>query len=778
MENIKEDDVIKYYNFLNHNKTTELRLIKPRWTEDKSLPPSYFVNNLNEFIDICKRYNGEFNIYAGINPRNGKGKDDKDVSYIFNIGHDIDAHEGGEEAKMIAGQVAIKIAENCSVMGYKEPLIIDSGYGYWVIHHIKPIENTEENVKKIKLFGEYVKEKFEVKGINLDSTVYNPSRIGRVPGTLNLRNKDNFIMSSTINSPDNLEDELLTQYILSLKPKEYKPNHLTSNNNSINSFMDYCLTHEVPKGERHKVISRNMALYISSHPDRELLKEQYCKIQKGSETELDQWLKNIDKYGKDKYPFSIGELVNFTKKYKIPFDWKNTKEYQDWKREIKATSNLKKEIEKEAQAERLNKAIKFFTDKKHLAEQFLKVQPLYYDKSKLWWIWDFENKCWEISDEIDIMNYISNHSEANTINSTEKNEILEALKQVSRLNKPQEVEKTWIQFKDKIIDIYTGEIFDSDPKYFVTNPIPWSLGESEETPNIDRIFNEWVGEDKSKVLYEILAYCLLTDYPISRIFCFIGSGMNGKSKYLDLLRIFVGSNNCCSTELDSLINSRFEVARLHKKLVCQMGETNFGELSKTSMLKKLTGGDLIGFEYKNKNPFEEKNYAKILISTNNLPSTTDKTIGFYRRWMIIDFPNQFNEKKDILLEIPKIEYNNLALKCCNLLKNILDKREFYQEGSIEERTKKYEEKSNPFDKFWNENLIEDSDSYISKKEFSEKLERWCKENRFRIISDVTIAKHMKEKGIETIRRSMDWVEVQYNQERPRYWVWSGIKWKD
>ena len=94
-----------------------------------------------------------------------------------------------------------------------------------------------------------------------------------------------------------------------------------------------------------------------------------------------------------------------------------------------------------------------------------------------------------------------------------------------------------------------------------------------------------------------------------------------------------------------------------------MGETNFNEMSRTSKLKKLTGGDLIGFEYKNKNPFEAKNYAKILIATNSLPTTSDKTLGFYRRWMIIDFPNQFSEKKDILKDIPEEEYESLALKC-------------------------------------------------------------------------------------------------------------------
>ena len=128
--------------------------------------------------------------------------------------------------------------------------------------------------------------------------------------------------------------------------------------------------------------------------------------------------------------------------------------------------------------------------------------------------------------------------------------------------------------------------------------------------------------------------------------------------------------------------------------------------------------------YKNKDPFEEKNYAKIIIATNNLPATTDKTIGFYRRWLIIDFPNQFSEKIDILDEIPEEEYQALALKCVHILKDVLEKREFFNEGSIEDRMKKYEDKSNPLERFLKEYTIEDPDGFIWKHEFSKKLNEW------------------------------------------------------
>lgn len=418
--------------------------------------------------------------------------------------------------------------------------------------------------------------------------------------------------------------------------------------------------------------------------------------------------------------------------------------------------------------------IENYADKVDLAKKFLELIPLYYDRAGLWWRWKSGIKRWEIVDEVDILNLIKNTSRANVINSKEKTEILNAFRLAARGNKPKETKSNWIQFNDEIVDLETGKRFEATSEYFVTNPIPWNLGEIEDTPTIDKIFEEWVGKDYVQTLYEILAYCLVPDYPIHRLFCFIGEGMNGKSCFLDLIRIFLGEHNVCSTELDVLLNSRFEVTRLHRKLVCVMGETNFNEMSKTSMLKKLTGGDLIGFEYKNKTPFEDKNYAKILISTNNLPTTSDKTIGFYRRWSIIDFPNAFTEKKQILKSIPEEEYNNLALKCIGVLIEVLGKREFHNEGTIQERAKKYEDKSDPLQKFLEEYTLEDINQYITKADFYKKFNEWAKENRFRQIAETTIGKKMKEKGIETSKKRFDWMNDGRGGEAR---IWVGIAWK-
>lgn len=140
--------------------------------------------------------------------------------------------------------------------------------------------------------------------------------------------------------------------------------------------------------------------------------------------------------------------------------------------------------------------------------------------------------------------------------------------------------------------------------------------------------------------------------------------------------------------------------------------------------------------------------------------------------MIIDFPNQFSEKKDILVEIPEEEYKALALKCSMILKELLTNRIFTNEGSVEDRMKKYEDHSNPLGKFLREFTVEDYDGLIWKYDFSKKLNSWCKENRFREISDVHIGKKMNELGIIQSLRTTTWDISKKSR------AWMGIKWKE
>ncbi len=163
------------------------------------------------------------------------------------------------------------------------------------------------------------------------------------------------------------------------------------------------------------------------------------------------------------------------------------------------------------------------------ADKFVDNNGVYYDNQKIWWFWNKQKYCWEMVDETDIMNMVDKALAHHplTVQINIKAQIIEALKRKARLQKPEEPKEDWVQFKDKIVDVINGETFESTKKYFFTNPIPWSIGETEETPEMDKLFEEWVGKEQTQMLYEIIAFCLSTRYFIHTIFCFTGSGSNG-----------------------------------------------------------------------------------------------------------------------------------------------------------------------------------------------------------------------------------------------------------
>jgi phage/plasmid-associated DNA primase len=143
------------------------------------------------------------------------------------------------------------------------------------------------------------------------------------------------------------------------------------------------------------------------------------------------------------------------------------------------------------------------------------------------------------------------------------------------------------------------------------------------------------------------------------------------------------------------MENRFEAFNLYGKKVAAIGETNFGLLQRTDLIKRLCGNDPVTFEAKNKGAFKGRNTAKLIISSNSLPTSDDRSDGFYRRFLILNFPYQFKEKVDLLSNIPEYEYENLAKWCVDNLPNILANGGFHNEGDIIERKNKYILASNP-----------------------------------------------------------------------------------
>ena len=398
--------------------------------------------------------------------------------------------------------------------------------------------------------------------------------------------------------------------------------------------------------------------------------------------------------------------------------------------------------------------------------------PIYYDVAGQFWIWNEAGGYKPVDNTEILLTLLKNIADPAIIKSAFKSELLEAARLMGRDARVKEVPCHWLHVQNGVYDIKTGELFEPTPDYLFTDPIPHKITQSEETPTIDKLFSEWVAPEKLPLLNEIAAYSLYNGYPIHRMFIFTGRGRNGKGQYRDFLVLLVGVINRTASSMEHLLNSRFETARLYHKKICTMGEINYTLLDRTALLKMLSGGDPIPGEIKNKHPFDFVNTAKLLINTNSLPQTSDKTDAFYSRCVIVEFCNQFQMGKDIIETIPEEEYDNFLTKSLRVLRELLARGEFTNEGDIGAKEVEYERLSNPLTEFIQRYYEVDINSKVAAWRVMERYFTYCSEKGIRRPSNKTEFNNLLKVNYEIEKKSLrDGEEGEFKN-----WVWvMGLK---
>lgn len=428
-------------------------------------------------------------------------------------------------------------------------------------------------------------------------------------------------------------------------------------------------------------------------------------------------------------------------------------------------------------------------DLNFLTKEFFLKNPIIYDDSKIWWKWDNHDMKWYKVDETDItisFNGVFNLIDVRTTHlSSAKTMILNAIRNCARIfikEFVQPVKDTWIVFKDIIIDIENNKQFPNTFEYFSLNSLPYNYLDSTDTstPTIDGYFKDWVGTtpdglDWTTTLKEMFAYCMLPSYPLEITFALHGSGSNGKSTCLDLLAKFIGEDNYTSNSLSALSNpnNRFATSGLHGKLACIMGEIDDTIIKSTKLLKELVSGkDPISAEFKGTKSFKFINYAKIIMATNNIPMTVDLSDAYYRRWIIIDFLKKFEPKGNINKQISNYELSNFARQLVFILKELLQKCKFTNEGSLLNKKNRYEQRSNPIQGFMDEFCVKDHNSLIPVFEFYDNLDPYLVNRNYKKLSKKAVTQFMKQHlGVESKLHRID--------ENKNPWrCYEGIKWKD
>jgi len=282
-----------------------------------------------------------------------------------------------------------------------------------------------------------------------------------------------------------------------------------------------------------------------------------------------------------------------------------------------------------------------------------------------------------------------------------------------------------------VLNLMTLDFVDAfSPKLLSTIRIPIKYRPDADCPIIKKFIKEVVPAEDVPVIQELFGYCLWREYMIHKAFMFVGGGSNGKSTMLNLLTRFVGKDNVASVSLQGLAYNRFAPARLFGKLVNIYADIPNVKIKFTGQFKMATGQDLMPYEKKHKDATKFMNFAKLCFSANELPESDDTTDAYFRRWVIIKFPNTFNEETTDPNLLSKLttedELGGLLNWALVGLRRLLENGKFSYSQTQEDVKREYIKLSDSLRAFATEFCgrggVED---YVTKEDFFGKYQEFC-----------------------------------------------------
>ncbi|PWU81435.1 MAG: hypothetical protein DLM72_07005 [Candidatus Nitrosopolaris wilkensis] len=298
-----------------------------------------------------------------------------------------------------------------------------------------------------------------------------------------------------------------------------------------------------------------------------------------------------------------------------------------------------------------------------------------------------------------------------------------------------DVDLSIINLKNGLYNWVTDKIQDHTSDYLSVNQVNITYDKQAKPKLFGKYLSEVLYPNEIRTAVEMIAYTFYRKNPFEIISFLLGNGGNGKSVFTSVITAAHGPRNISNVPLRELVDDPFSVSDLENKAANIDPEISVGKVLDPSMLKRLTGKQPTRIQRKNDKAYDTVIHAKLFLSPNKIPQTSDDSDGYYRRKVIVTFPNKFEGKADDVDLSDKLTtaeemsgmFNALMIALRRLIKN---KGVFVNETTMQERREKYARALDPVKAFMNEVLPyskENDKAY--KEDFYEAYLEYCREYR-------------------------------------------------
>jgi P4 family phage/plasmid primase-like protien len=308
--------------------------------------------------------------------------------------------------------------------------------------------------------------------------------------------------------------------------------------------------------------------------------------------------------------------------------------------------------------------------------------------------------------------------------------------------------KNLICLENGVLDIDKKELMEWSPTYHLTTKLPVKYDKDAMCLNTMKFLGEVMTEQDKENMIEMIGYCLYRDMPIHKSFMLVGDGANGKSTLINVIKNFLGRDNVVSIPLQRITKDRFSLTSLINKLANLYADLPSEAIQHTGTFKMMTGNDVISAEKKFGGFTNFTNYAKFIFSCNQVPDAKDDTGAFFRRWIIINFPNKFEgdkaDKNLLQTLVTEGELSGLLNLVLNGLTRLLEKGDFSFSQTTDEMRERYIRLASPVKAFVMDCIDSDTEGEVAKDTLYQNFILYCQKNNYPTMPSNTFSSKLKE----------------------------------
>lgn len=336
------------------------------------------------------------------------------------------------------------------------------------------------------------------------------------------------------------------------------------------------------------------------------------------------------------------------------------------------------------------------------------------------------------------------------LNRAKRTEVLAYLDIMIRENTPA-TEANWIAFRNGLLNIYDDTFVPFSHEHVITNKIDWDYNPNAYDELTDKTLDRISCNDPQirMLLEEMVGYTMFRRNELGKAFILTGTGSNGKSTFLNMLKTMLGKRNVSVLDLKKL-NDRFSTVMLFGKLANIGDDISEEFVTDAADFKKIVTGETIDAEQKGQPKFEFEPYVKLLFSANNIPRIGKgrDSHAILRRLIIVPFNAKFSSKDpdyvpfigDKLQTQESIEYFiQLGIKA---VKRVLIDRKFTESEQVQRELEEFEENNNPILGFFKDTDKDEIENEPTNQVY-QKYQEYCLANSLQPLSNGEFSKQVK-----------------------------------